>query len=84
MSVLDEEAYGDLDDFLERFGDAKPSLQQIKALQVGTDAWMPCMPMLQPCKMRNNVSRWLPRLLHQGLIILAGVHSACFLHCQAV
>jgi chromodomain-helicase-DNA-binding protein 7 len=33
MSVLDEEAYGDLDDFLERFGDDKPSLDQIRALQ---------------------------------------------------
>ncbi|WIA09219.1 hypothetical protein OEZ85_008629 [Tetradesmus obliquus] len=33
MSVLDEEAYGDLETFLERFGDDKPSLAQIRALQ---------------------------------------------------
>jgi hypothetical protein len=33
MSVLDEEAYGDLDDFMARFGDDKPSLEQIRALQ---------------------------------------------------
>lgn len=34
MSVIDEVQYGDLDDFLERFGDAAPTVDQIKALQV--------------------------------------------------
>jgi hypothetical protein len=33
MSVLDEEAYGDLESFTERFGDERPSLEQIRALQ---------------------------------------------------
>jgi hypothetical protein len=36
MSLLDEEAYGDVDDFLERFGSDTPSLEQIRDLQVTT------------------------------------------------
>jgi TPP-dependent indolepyruvate ferredoxin oxidoreductase alpha subunit len=34
MSLLDEEAYGDVDEFLERFGSDTPSLEQIRDLQV--------------------------------------------------
>ncbi len=37
MSVLDEEAYGDLDAFLDKYGDNQPSLEQIRALQVGAE-----------------------------------------------
>lgn len=36
MSLLDEEAYGDGDDFLDRFGSDTPSLEQIRDLQVAT------------------------------------------------
>eukprot|EP00878_Enallax_costatus_P046663 GHUV01056913.1.p1 GENE.GHUV01056913.1~~GHUV01056913.1.p1 ORF type:complete len:503 (+),score=214.95 GHUV01056913.1:285-1793(+) len=33
MSVVDEEQYGDLDEFLGKFGDTAPTVEQIKALQ---------------------------------------------------
>ncbi len=35
MSLLDQDAYGDVDDFLEKYGNDTPSLEQIRALQVG-------------------------------------------------
>lgn len=36
MSLLDQDAYGDTDDFMEQYGSDQPSLEQIRALQVGT------------------------------------------------
>jgi hypothetical protein len=36
MSLLDQDAYGDTDDFMEQYGSDTPSLEQIRALQVGT------------------------------------------------
>lgn len=39
MSLLDEDLYGDPDEFLERFGSDAPTLEQIRALQVCAHSW---------------------------------------------
>lgn len=40
MSVVDEEQYGDLQEFLDKFGDTAPTVDQIKALQVRWEYWL--------------------------------------------
>jgi hypothetical protein len=42
MSLLDDDLYGDVDQFLETYGSDTPTLEQIRALQVRP--WMLCWP----------------------------------------
>jgi hypothetical protein len=42
MSLLDDDLYGDVDQFLETYGSDAPTLEQIRALQVRP--WMRCWP----------------------------------------